>query len=341
MSHPTCCSVSLDRCDQCDLLVDLEGFPLVAAAQREYALVLDIDSCDRCAGCPGCGVNRSKSRARGGGGERLGRGLGAPGDPGSFVGSVDGHEPEPGVGHRGGRDDRAPGNGNFRPPPRLTRPLTHTRVTPVKIDSMTSVFAGISASILALAPITNPIGALAAFAGLTAGNTPAAIRSQAWKTGIYVFAILTTFTVCGSFIMRFFGFDLPSLQIAGGLVVAHSGFSMLENKRRSTNEEDQHATLKEDVSFSPMALPLIAGPGSIGVVIALAARNTAVGFQIGIVLGILITAATIAVLLRYGTPWIDKLGATGVGAITRIMGFLILVIGVELVIHGIRALQLF
>ena len=100
---------------------------------------------------------------------------------------------------------------------------------------MTSVFAGISASILALAPITNPIGALAAFAGLTAGNTPAAIRSQAWKTGIYVFAILTTFAVCGSFIMRFFGFDLPSLQIAGGLVVAHSGFSMLENKRRSTN----------------------------------------------------------------------------------------------------------
>ena len=267
--------------------------------------------------------------------------IGAPGRQRVQPGAVDGHEPEPGVGHRGGRDDRAPGNGNFRPPPRLTRPLTHTRVTPVKIDSMTSVFAGISASILALAPITNPIGALAAFAGLTAGNTPAAIRSQAWKTGIYVFAILTTFTVCGSFIMRFFGFDLPSLQIAGGLVVAHSGFSMLENKRRSTNEEDQHATLKEDVSFSPMALPLIAGPGSIGVVIALTARNTAVGFHIGIVLGILITAATIAVLLRYGTPWIDKLGATGVGAITRIMGFLILVIGVELIVHGVRALQLF
>ena len=130
---------------------------------------------------------------------------------------------------------------------------------------MMSVLAGISASILALAPITNPIGALAGFAGLTAGNTPAAIRSQAWKTGIYVFAILTAFAVCGSLIMRFFGFDLPSLQIAGGLVVAHSGFSMLENKRRSTNEEDQHATAKADVSFSPMALPLIAGPGSIGV----------------------------------------------------------------------------
>ena len=49
----------------------------------------------------------------------------------------------------------------------------------------------------------------------------------------------------------------------------------------------------------------------------------------------------IAVLLRYGTPWIDKLGATGVGAIVRIMGFLILVIGVELIIHGVIALKLF
>ena len=57
MSHPTCCcSVSLDRCDRCDLLVDLEGFHLIAVARRECGLVLDIESCDRCAGCPGCGV---------------------------------------------------------------------------------------------------------------------------------------------------------------------------------------------------------------------------------------------------------------------------------------------
>ena len=57
VSHPTCCcSVSLDHCDRRDLLVGLEGFHLVAAARREYGLVLDIESCDRCAGCPGCGV---------------------------------------------------------------------------------------------------------------------------------------------------------------------------------------------------------------------------------------------------------------------------------------------
>ena len=75
MSHPTCrCPASRDCRYRCDALVDLEGFHLVAAARRECALVLDIKSCDRCAGCPGYGVTCSRSRARGGEGERLGRG---------------------------------------------------------------------------------------------------------------------------------------------------------------------------------------------------------------------------------------------------------------------------
>ena len=80
VSHPTCCcSVSLDRCDRCDLLVGLEGFRLMSVARTPDALVLDIESCDRFAGCPGCGLNRSRSRSYGGGGDRraLGRGSGA------------------------------------------------------------------------------------------------------------------------------------------------------------------------------------------------------------------------------------------------------------------------
>ena len=81
MSHPTCCCccVSLDRCDRCDLLVGLEGFHLMSVTRTPDALVLDIESCDRCAGCPGCGLNRSRSRACGGGGDRraLGRDPGA------------------------------------------------------------------------------------------------------------------------------------------------------------------------------------------------------------------------------------------------------------------------
>ena len=80
MSHPTCCcSVSLDRCDRCDLLVDLEGFHLMSAVRTPDALLLDVESCNQLAGCPGCGLNRSRPRAYGGGGDRraLGRGPGA------------------------------------------------------------------------------------------------------------------------------------------------------------------------------------------------------------------------------------------------------------------------
>ena len=57
MSHPTCCcSVSLDRCDRCDLLVDLEGFHLMSVARTPQALVLDVESYNQLVGCPGCGV---------------------------------------------------------------------------------------------------------------------------------------------------------------------------------------------------------------------------------------------------------------------------------------------
>ena len=79
MSGPTCCcSMSLDRCDRCDLLVGLEGFHLMSVARTPDTLVLDVESCNQLAGCPGCGLNRTRPRARGGGGDRrtLGRGPG-------------------------------------------------------------------------------------------------------------------------------------------------------------------------------------------------------------------------------------------------------------------------
>ena len=76
---PSCCCVSLDRCGRCDLLVGLEGFHLMSVARTPDALVLDVESCNQLVGCPGCGLNRSRPRACGGGGDRraLGRGPGA------------------------------------------------------------------------------------------------------------------------------------------------------------------------------------------------------------------------------------------------------------------------
>lgn len=202
--------------------------------------------------------------------------------------------------------------------------------------------AGIGiAAFLALLPIVNPIGAMASFAGLTSQLDPAFVRHQAMKTAINVFVILASFTILGSVILEVFDISLPSIQIAGGFVVSHSAMGMLNPQRRLTGPEQEHARTKPDISFTPMALPLIAGPGAIGEVIALAARYPDIPSRAAVLVATLAISVMIFALLRWGTPIIDKLGPTGIGALTRVMGFIILCIGVGLMIHGIQALHLF
>lgn len=191
------------------------------------------------------------------------------------------------------------------------------------------------ASFAALIPITNPFGAIAAYAGLSAGLSPAQVRRQAWRTGVYVGAILVVFAVVGTLLLTFLGISLSALQIAGGLVVMHSGFQMLSSKPQLSKAESQGLSGQTDVSFSPMALPLIAGPGAIGVVIGLSARNPHLLDRVGVVIAAVAIGALTAFVLRFGTPLVDRLGPTGIGALTRVMGFLILAIGVEIGLHGV------
>lgn len=82
-------------------------------------------------------------------------------------------------------------------------------------------------ALLALFPIINPVGAVASFATLTADLSKKELRCQARYTSLYVFAILAAFTILGSFILDMFRLELPAIQIAGGFVVAHSGYRML------------------------------------------------------------------------------------------------------------------
>ncbi|MCB5392276.1 hypothetical protein LIP47_16160, partial [Eggerthella lenta] len=78
-------------------------------------------------------------------------------------------------------------------------------------------------------------------------------------TSLYVFAILAAFTILGSFILDMFRLELPAIQIAGGFVVAHSGYRMLVP---TSDHGDPEAHQDNDIAFTPMALPLIAGPGA-------------------------------------------------------------------------------
>ncbi len=193
-------------------------------------------------------------------------------------------------------------------------------------------------TLLALFPVANPIGAIPAFYGMTASDSRPYRMRQAQKTAINVIGVLATFFVGGRFVLSLFGLSLDVLRIAGGLVVAHAAWEMVTARQRMNAAEHQDAKDKEDVSFTPMALPLIAGPGSIGVVIGLAANANQWSNYAGGLIGIGLFGAVLYFCLALGEPLIGKLGPTGLGALNRVFGFFILAIGVQLIAQGVLAL---
>jgi multiple antibiotic resistance protein len=191
-----------------------------------------------------------------------------------------------------------------------------------------------TATFLALFPIVNPFGGIPLFFSMTSDFSQRERNRTALKTAAYVFAILVTFLFFGRFVLNFFGISLPVLQIAGGLIVANTAWGMVTGSARLTPAESDEATTKEDISLTPMAMPILSGPGSIGVVMGLAADVNNWAAYVGMVIGIAVLAIAVYLFLRLGGPLVARLGPSAVGAISRIFGFLILAIAVQLVWNG-------
>jgi len=201
----------------------------------------------------------------------------------------------------------------------------------------TAIFEALLTAFAALFPIVNPVGGLAVFFALTSSDTPDDRRKSAARIAMYVILILLAFQLAGSLVLEFFGISLSALRIAGGLIVAHTAWAMVTASSRMSPAEKNEVDEKDDIAFSPMAMPMLAGPGSIGVVMALAARpDPTHSWMIGIALAILAMGAFIYVLLRAGGPIAKRMGPGTLGAIDRILGFLILAIAIELIITGFQ-----
>jgi multiple antibiotic resistance protein len=192
-----------------------------------------------------------------------------------------------------------------------------------------------AATFLALFPIVNPLGGVPMFFSLTVDESRSERFRTALKTSVYVFVILVVFLFFGRFVLNFFGISLPVLKIAGGLIVANTAWGMVTGTSRMTPDESLEASSKEDVSLTPMAMPMLSGPGSIGVVMGLAANTDSAMSYLGMVIGIAALALTTYLLLCLGGPLVKRLGPGAVGAINRIFGFLILAIAVQLVWDGV------
>lgn len=194
------------------------------------------------------------------------------------------------------------------------------------------------ASFTSLFSVVNPLTAMPVFLSLTEDNTEKETARTARKASIYMFCVLITFLLIGTYILSFFGISLPGIRIAGGIIIMRAGFSMMnpEKPGRKLSKEDQEAAMdKDDISFSPLAMPLLSGPGSIAVVIGFGSQATGVADYIITGVAVLLTAFLAWAILRVA-PWLNKLiGKSGMNVITRLMGFIALAIGVQFIINGI------
>lgn len=194
------------------------------------------------------------------------------------------------------------------------------------------------ASFTSLFSVVNPLAAMPLFLSLTDrfDNTERVYTAQ--KASVYMFGVLIVFLLIGTFILSFFGISLPGIRIAGGLIIMRTAYSMLnpEKSGKKLTEEDEKAALeKEDISFSPLALPLLSGPGSIAVVIGFATQ--AEGLIDYVINGISILLVVIAtyILLRLAPISARYIGYTGLNVMTRLMGFIALAISVQFILSGI------
>ncbi|MET0534026.1 MAG: MarC family NAAT transporter [Steroidobacter sp.] len=192
----------------------------------------------------------------------------------------------------------------------------------------------------ALLPIVNPLSAVGMVMTITANLTEQERTEQIRRACIYMFFILTSFLVAGGLIMNFFGISIPGLRIAGGMIVSYLGFRMLFPDTVAMSRQEQvEAAQKADVSFTPLAMPGLSGPGSIAVVIGMSAtvqesQHIIVGHAL-IAIGVAIVGVISYWVLKAATRLSRVLGVAGMNAMARIMGFLLICIGVQFIINGV------
>ncbi|MGR5062078.1 MarC family protein [Photobacterium sp. DNB22_13_2] len=190
--------------------------------------------------------------------------------------------------------------------------------------------------------IMNPVANTAVFIGLTSNQTHQQQKATAFKALFTAFCIVATFSLLGKGIFQVFGITLPALRISGGILVFLVGYHMLQGSSSSMHShqeiessENKQTDNGQDVAISPLALPILAGPGTI----ATAMNYSAAGG----ILNIVITISAFALLCLislvcfiYGQKLVSLLGDNGISIVTRLMGLILTVIGMQMGIQGIH-----
>lgn len=186
--------------------------------------------------------------------------------------------------------------------------------------------------------ILNPLGAIPVYLSMTAHKSELEIKRIAIKTAIAVAVILVISIWAGSTVLQFFGITMPAFRIASGLLVLLVAISMFHAKSSGashTHQETIEAAQKDDIAIVPLAIPLLAGPGAISLVIVNVNRMDQWFEKMLLTLGIIILAAVIWLTLRIANSLGQLMGTAGINTATRIMGLLLAAMAVQFMILGI------
>ncbi len=184
--------------------------------------------------------------------------------------------------------------------------------------------------------VINPIEAAPIFVALTAGM-PTERRKMALRASAAAALILAIFALTGGAIFATFGITLPAFQIAGGILFTIMGLSTLHNDDRP---ERADVVLTSDPSIVPLGMPLIAGPGAISTVMVLVGQARDGGHRTALAAAIAGNILLTLVILLAAPKLVARIGVTGQRIVSKVMGLITAVIGVQFVLNGVEAVAL-
>jgi multiple antibiotic resistance protein len=187
--------------------------------------------------------------------------------------------------------------------------------------------------------VVDPIGVVPIFLAVTRRDSEEKKELMARRAAIAAFCILTVFAVAGTVIFRILGVTLGAFKVAGGILLLLTAIDMLRAqpaRTRVTPEEEREGIDKEDVAIFPLAIPLLAGPGSIATVTALMGRAGRTVLVVPVILSIAVTCLASYGMLRAAAQIARFFGVTGMNVINRVIGLVIGAVAVQFVFDGLR-----
>ena len=201
-------------------------------------------------------------------------------------------------------------------------------------------------------PIVNPLAIAPIFVDLTEGMSRSGRAALSLRVGRNVVILLTCAMLVGIYVLRFFGISMPVVRIGGGLIVATVAWPLLTTHSPTSSDKEQIAQKLTDEdarmrAFYPLTFPLACGPGTIAVAIALGASlhgkrawQLSAASITGGLLAMALVGALAALTFRFAEPLLVRFGHTGRVVLVRLMAFLLLCIGIEIIWEGMRDLLL-